>query len=103
MFVNFIESNLEEDIDKKHQLIFKNLSIPFYDNETSYNLFLEQKNYNYVPISDFNNGSVVRAYKKKDFIRRRNTGLDIVYANGDPQCISKLSKNYVATQKDQHL
>ena len=97
---NYIESNLEEDIDMKNQFKILNLPNPtlLQDPATKYYI----ATVDLVPNSQFDNTTIVRTNKNNNFNGNTITGCESVYVNRDPQYDLELTtKRYTDTLIDE--
>ena len=78
---NYIETNMEEDIDMKNQFYIKNLPNPINSNDCMNKIYADT---NYLKISNYDNNSIVRIDKNMNFNSTTFTGFDSIYVNRDP-------------------
>ena len=100
--VNYIESNMEEDIDMKNQFKIKNLPNPTNLQDPATKFYVDSKTNNLVSISELDNNSIVRNNKNNNFNGNTITGLESVYVNRDPNFPLELStKQYTDDSIDE--
>lgn len=100
---NYIESNMEEDIDMKQQYKMKNLPTPTNEFDAVNKQYVDQKSYDYVPISEYDNTTIVRTNKNNNFNGNTIQGCESIYVNRDPQYDLELTtKQYVDTSIHQN-
>ena len=88
---NYIESNLEEDIDMKNEFKIINLPNPTLLQERALKYYMDTKTFDLVPNSEFDNTTIVRTNEVKNFIGNTTLGGGIVYVKRDPQFDLELS------------
>ena len=99
---NYIESNLEEDIDMKNQFKILNLPNPTLLQDPTTKYYVDNKTVDLVPNSEFDNTTIVRTNKNNNFNGNTITGCESVYVNRDPQYELELStKRYTDTLIDE--
>ena len=99
---NYIESNLEEDIDMKNQFKILNLPNPTLPQDPATKYYVDNKTVDLVPNSEFDNTTIVRTNKNNNFNGNTITGCESVYVNRDPQYDLELStKQYTDTLIDE--
>ena len=99
---NYIESNLEEDIDMKNQFKILNLPNPTLLQDPATKYYVDNKTVDLVPNSEFDNTTIVRTNKNNNFNGNRITGCESVYVNRDPQYDLELTtKRYTDTLIDE--
>ena len=99
---NYIESNLEEDIDMKNQFKILNLPNPTLLQDPATKYYVDNKTVDLVPNSEFDNTTIVRTNKNNNFNGNTITGCESVYVNRDPQYDLELStKQYTDTLIDE--
>ena len=99
---NYIESNLEEDIDMKNQFKILNLPNPTLLQDPATKYYVDNKTLDLVPNSEFDNTTIVRTNKNNNFNGNTITGCESVYVNRDPQYDLELStKQYTDTLIDE--
>ena len=95
---NYIESNLEEDIDMKKQFKIKNLPNPTLLQASATKYYVDNKKVELVPNSEFDNTTIVRTNKNINFNGNTILGCESVYVNTDPEYDLELStKQYTDT------
>ena len=99
---NYIESNLEEDIDMKNQFKILNLPNPTLLQDPATKYYIDNKTVDLVPNSEFDNTTIVRTNKNNNFNGNTITGCESVYVNRDPQYDLELStKRYTDSLIDE--
>ena len=99
---NYIESNLEEDIDLKNQFKILNLPNPTLLQDPATKYYVDNKTVDLVPNSEFDNTTIVRTNKNNNFNGNTITGCESIYVNRDPQYDLELStKRYTDTLIDE--
>ena len=78
---NYIEANLEEDIDMKNQFYIKNLPSAVNLDDAISKRFGD---INYLKISIYDSNSIVRNDRNMNFNSTTFTGLNSIYVNRDP-------------------
>ena len=95
---NYIESNLEEDIDRKNQFKLVNLSNPTLIQDPATKYYVESKTLDLVTNSEFDNTTIVRTNKSINFNGNTILGCESVYVNRDPSFYLEVStKQYTDT------
>ena len=79
---NYIESNIEEDIDLKNQFKIKNLPNPINLQDPATKYYVDNKTNNIV--NEIDNNTIVRNNKNTNFNNITFTGLESIYVNRDP-------------------
>ena len=80
--VNYIESDMEEDINMKNQFRIKNLPNPINLQDPATKYYVDNKTNNIV--NDIDNNTIVRNNKNTNFNNNTFTGLESIYVNRDP-------------------
>ena len=88
---NYIEANLEEDIDMKNVFNIINLPKPTLLQDPALKYFVDTKTFDLVPNSEFDNTTIVRTNEIKNFIGSSTLGGGNVYVKRDPQIDFELS------------
>ena len=78
---NYIESNIEEDIDLKNQFKIKNLPNPINLQDPATKYYVDNKTNNIV--NEIDNNTIVRNNKNTNFNNITFTGLESIYVNRD--------------------
>ena len=90
---NYIEADIEEDIDMKNQFYIKNLPKPINLDDAISKRFGDT---NYLKISNYDNDSIVRNNTHTNFNNNTLIGLSSIYLNKDPEYDLQVStKQYV--------
>ena len=79
---NYIEADIEEDIDMKNQFYIKNLPSPINLDEAISKRYGDT---NYLKITDYDNDSIVRNNTHTNFKNNTLIGLNSIYLNQDPE------------------
>ena len=96
---NYIETNMEEDIDMKNQFYIKNLPNINNSNDCMNKIYADT---NYLKSSHYDNNSIVRNNVNTNFNNNTFTGLDSIYVNRDPTYNLELcTKQYTDTLVDE--
>ena len=90
---------MDEDIDMKQQYQIKNLVCPTNDFDAVNENYVDQKVYDYVPISDLDNETIVTTNKNNNFNGNNITGIESVYVNKNPKHDSELA-NKICRSRD---
>ena len=82
---NYIESNLEDEIDMKNQFNIINLPNPTLFQDPATKNYVDNQALNLVPNSEFDNTTIVRTNKNINFNGKKILVCESVYVNRDPQ------------------
>ena len=96
---NYIETNMEEDIDMKNQYYIKNIPNPINSNDCMNKIYADTI---YLKISSYHSNSIVRNDRNMNFNSTTFTGLNSIYVNKDPIYDTELAtKQYTDTLVDE--
>ena len=93
---NYIESEMEENIDMKNKYYIKNLPNPI---ELDDGMNKRYADTNYLKISNYDNNSIVRNDRNMNFNSVTFTGLDSIYVNRDPLYDTELATKQYTDDK----
>ena len=98
---NYIESNIEENIDLKNQFKIKNLPNPINLQDPATNYYVDNKTNNIV--NEIDNNTIVRNNKNTNFNNITFTILESIYVNRDPNFPLEVStKQYTDDSIDEN-
>ena len=81
---NYIESEMEENINMKNQYYIKNLPNPINLTDATNKKYVDDKTINFVTNDNFDNNSIVRTNKDNDFKNNKIINLDSISTNRAP-------------------